>query len=186
MKLTRRQKVLFQFVYHSHGDQKRKYTRESYWTHPLAVAEMVASIEIDDAIEVCMLHDIIEDTDMGPTDIHVILKLIGYSDESRWRIVDSVIELTNVYTSESFPMLSRSERKSLEAIRLGEISPLAASVKYCDLMHNTASIVEHDPKFAKVYIAEKEAIMKVMTNGNPELYKMCMETLERAKKELNG
>lgn len=46
----------------SHGDQRRK-SGESYISHPLAVAKVVAEFGLDDvAISAALLHDAVEDT----------------------------------------------------------------------------------------------------------------------------
>ena len=39
-----------------------------------------------------------------------------------------------------------------------------ADIKRADIEHNSESILEHDPKFAKVFLAEKEHLMSYMFN----------------------
>ncbi|MEO0828837.1 MAG: hypothetical protein AAFY03_00050 [Pseudomonadota bacterium] len=75
-------------------------------------------------------------------------------------------------------MGNRAARKAAEAQRLSQISPDAQTIKYADLISNTNSIVERDKGFAKVYLAEKDAILKVMRDGNPELLKAALISLE--------
>ena len=43
-------------------------------------------------------------------------------------------------------------------------------MKLADLISNTRSIVEHDPNFAKIYMAEKALLLKVLVRGNKELF----------------
>ena len=66
----------------------------------------------------------------------------------------------------------------MEAMRMGKISPKAQTIKYADLLDNSKDILKNDPKFAKVYIGEKEQILKYMNRGNQELYKKCLSVLE--------
>ncbi len=53
-----------EFAYNAHNGQVRK-SGEPYITHPLEVARILAKIEIDsDAITACIMHDVVEDTDI--------------------------------------------------------------------------------------------------------------------------
>jgi len=45
MILSLRQLKFLEFVQEQHGEQKRKYTLEPYWTHPLEVANMVVKYD---------------------------------------------------------------------------------------------------------------------------------------------
>ena len=166
---------LLEFVKHWHGDQVRKYTGEPYWHHLVNVAEM-ASIE-PLGYEIGLCHDLLEDTKCSYEILYSEMKNLGYSLTDRLNICNAVIELTDVYTKESCE-LNRAERKRKESDRLGTISKLAQSVKYADLIDNTKSIAKHDPKFAKVYLAEKRAILDNMRNGNIDLLIKCCWTLE--------
>lgn len=60
----------------------------------------------------------------------------------------------------------------------------AQTVKLADLISNTKSIVKHDPNFAKVYIREKEALLKVLTRGNSRLHAAASKQVADAKKTL--
>jgi len=57
-------------------------------------------------------------------------------------------------------------------------SPRAKTVKLADLIDNSYSISEHDPGFAKIYMAEKKRLLVVLREGNPTLYAMAMEIVE--------
>ena len=41
---------------------------------------------------------------------------------------------------------------------------------HADLICNTSSIIEHDPDFAKVYMAEKKLLLDVLVDGDEGLY----------------
>ena len=53
----------------AHGNQKR-HSGELYFSHPLAVAEILVDLKLDqDSIITALLHDIVEDTEISIEDI---------------------------------------------------------------------------------------------------------------------
>ena len=59
----------YQLALQAHGDQKRD-SGEPYIMHPLAVAAILADLELDDAtIAAGLLHDVAEDTSVTLADI---------------------------------------------------------------------------------------------------------------------
>ncbi len=177
---------LINFVKEKHSTQVRKYTGEPYFNHLLEVASMV-----DDcfpyAFEIGLLHDILEDwqyTNCTMEDLYHGLIDCGYHEQVTEYICNCVDDLSDVYTHDMFPEINRQSRKKMEAERLWTIHPNSQSVKYCDLINNTSSIVQHDPKFAVVYLQEKEYILTGMTAGDPLLLKRCQDTLLLAKSQL--
>ena len=50
----------------------------------------------------------------------------------------------------------------LETERLAHISPRAKKIKQADIVGNTLTIVERDPKFAAIYLPEKKAMLAVL------------------------
>lgn len=178
---------LIQFVKAQHGAQLRKYTNEPYFNHLLAVAEM-ADNKCAFGFEIGLCHDILEDfeyTNCVSSQLLQALVDCGYGENTAAYIVLGVIELTDLYTSEAEPNMNRKARKHLESIRLHSISPDSQTVKYCDLINNTESIVKYDPGFAVKYLAEKREILAGMNQGDSELYKKCLEVLHQAEMELN-
>ncbi len=93
-------------------------------------------------------------------------------------IINGVLALTDIYIPANFPSLNRGKRKVLEAERLAGILPTYQSVKYCDLINNTISIVERDPSFAVAYLAEKKYILRLMNKGNIDLYNTALSIVE--------
>jgi hypothetical protein len=83
-------------------------------------------------------------------------------------VLSLVVELTDVYTKESFPDLNRKGRKTLEAMRLARVSSRAKRIKVADIEHNSKSIEMYDPKFAKVFLEEKKELLKYMEIGVAE------------------
>ncbi len=173
MELTDRQQALLGWVIIAHGQQKSKYTGEPYWKHPYAVARHADEYSINFGIEISLCHDVIEDTDCELCDLFKFLKSIGYTNKESLFITRGVDDLTDKYTKEDFPELNRRQRKELEAERLGKIHPDSQSVKYCDIINNTESICEHDPKFAKTYLEEKKMILSKMRDGHSGILQDC-------------
>jgi len=142
------------FAATAHGNQRRKYTDEPYLNHLLSVGHGVAQRTMDPhIIAAAVLHDVLEDTDTHPAQL---------KREFSERVAALVLELTDVYTHEAYPGVNRKERKRMEAERMARVSPEAQLIKAYDLMDNTRSITEHDPGFAKVYLAEKRAVLSHM------------------------
>lgn len=182
MELNDKQTLLFEFVKTKHKDQKRKYTGEPYFNHLVSVAEIVSGHEMG-CIEIALCHDLFEDTNCNFDELYKKLTDIGYERRNAYDICSAVIELTDVFTNYDYPHLNRAKRKEKEANRLGTISRISQTVKYADLIDNSSLITEHDKDFSKVYLKEKEDILKVMNQGNQILYEMCKKVLENAQSQ---
>lgn len=157
-----------------HGDQKRKYSGDPYYTHLFRVSDTVMEHGGDDSmIMAALLHDVLEDT--PTTEEELILELENIVDPQKARdIVNLVVELTDVYIKENFPDLNRRVRKEMEARRLGEVSSRAQTIKYADLLDNGEDIMKNDPSFGRVYLKEKEMILRYMKSGDQYLYNKCL------------
>lgn len=149
----------FRFAKEVHGDQVRKYTAQPYITHPVAVANIIAA-HTDDCEMICaaLLHDVVEDTHATVEDIDNV----GFG----FTIAKLVDELTDISKPEDG---NRKHRKTLDCHHLAGASGRAQTVKLADLIHNTQSIVKHDPKFAVMYLQEKYELLKVLTKADPEM-----------------
>lgn len=132
--------------------QRRKYSGEPYIVHlDEVVAILKEAGETDVAvIEAAYLHDVLEDTPFGARDILVI-----YDEE----ILGLMLDLTDVYTKDAYPLLNRKERKAAEAERLGSIGSRARRIKYADLISNARSIVAGDRNFARIFIDEANRLV---------------------------
>ena len=161
-----------------HGNQKRKYTGEPYVNHTVQVAKIVKNYGGDDImVYAAVLHDVLEDTNTTKEELFNHLRQIIGSGNAI-EVVKLVQELTDVFIKDDYPNINRKGRKEMEAMRLGSISPKAQTIKYADLLDNGQDIMKNDPKFGRVYLKEKEQILKHMNKGNQELYKKCLSTLE--------
>lgn len=145
---------------HEAVGQKRKYTGQPYWTHPKAVARTLLDFGCSFFIAAAgLLHDVLEDTEATPTSLVAIMA--DFEGDINL-LINIIQQLSNKYTSETYPNLNRAERHILELARLAqELTLEGAVVKLADLMDNTADIVKHDPEFAKVYLPEKERVLDV-------------------------
>lgn len=161
-----------------HGDQKRKYTGEPYVNHTIQVAKIVKDYGGDDnMVYAAVLHDVLEDTPIR--ELELLDRLLGIlNTKDSIDVLKLVKELTDVYTKDNYPDVNRKGRKEMEAIRMGRISPKAQTIKYADLLDNGQDIMKNDPKFGRVYLKEKELILKYMNKGNQELYKKCIKSLD--------
>ncbi len=178
-----RRNHLIGFVALMHHPQKRKYTGEPYHAHCRSVAEM-AKNKCEFGFEIGMCHDLLEDTSCTAEFLQERLIRFGYSTDEADAIVKGTVELTDVYTHEAFPAMNRHARKIAEAERLYKVGYAAQTVKYCDLIDNTSSIVKHDKGFAVKYLVEKERLLLGMKAGNKDMYKKAMKSLQHAQLEI--
>lgn len=187
MKRLARRNDLFEFVKLKHGDQKRKYTGDPYYTHLEVVAELASHYEhsYPFVYEVALCHDLFEDTSCTFEDLKPFLLSIGYADVDANVISYAVADLTDVYTTVRFPGMNRKARKMKEAIRLGRVDSWVQSIKYADLIDNTKSIVQYDPNFAKIYLEEKRFLLSKMRDGNIDLFVECCYLLRMHSGEVD-
>ena len=152
------------FAERYHSGQTRKYTGEPYINHPEAVAELVRSVShAEEMIAAAWLHDTVEDTDATLEDINCHF---GYK----------VAALVEMLTDVSKPSDgNREARKAIDCGHTAKASSEAKTIKLADLIDNSRSIIERDPKFAKVYLSEKAALLEVLRDGDPTLYATAAE-----------
>jgi (p)ppGpp synthase/HD superfamily hydrolase len=142
------------FARAAHAGQLRKWSGEPYFVHVEAVAKAIAAEGADEAtIAAAYLHDTLEDTETTYPEL-----IAEFGSE----VAMLVLQLTNVYTSEAYPKLNRRARKALETARLAKAHPKAKAIKRADIADNTSTIVGRGGDFAKVYLAEKADMMKVL------------------------
>lgn len=158
--------LAYLFAKWAHRNQKRKYTGAPYIEHPVEVMRLVASVpHSEDMLVASLLHDVVEDCGVR---FNTIGLLFGQ------RVEKMVWYLTDPPKSAFF---NRAARKANDRWRLSLASPETQTIKLADLISNTSTITMHDPKFAKVYLGEKEELLKVMVRGNSELYKLAREVV---------
>lgn len=166
--------VAIAFAKAAHAGQKRKYTGEPYHSHVLSVHRILLDLYPEATLQMeaaALLHDVVEDT-------AVTIELVEESfNEEVARLVSW---LTDVSTPEDG---NRQRRKDLDRRHI-ELAPAEAQIVKCaDVIDNTASIAEHDPSFAKVYLNEVEALLHSMrpTVKDTEIWKFAIYQINRVK-----
>ena len=148
----------------AHEGQFRKYSGMPYIVHPIQVATIVQEVEhSDEMIAAALLHDVVEDTDYSFEDI---------AKEVSQEVADLVKGLTDVSTPEDG---NRAVRKAIDKDHLAEQNAEVQTIKLADVISNSKDIKANDPKFAKVYIEEMKALLKVLTKGDKTLYAKAEE-----------
>lgn len=141
-----------EFARLAHAGQVRKYTGEPYFNHCRSVANLVRERGGDEYMQAAAyLHDVIEDTGISADMLRV---------DFPPAVVDLVIGLTDVYTTEAYPTWNRKRRKATECHRYSQECEKVQMIKLCDLIDNTSDIVRNDPKFALTYLPEKIELLK--------------------------
>ncbi len=165
-------KVL-EFAKIAHGTQKRKYTDEPYTNHCVRVADTLLNISCDDAmVYAALLHDVIEDTKTTKEEIYNFF-LEETNNILANEVVSLVIELTDVSKPSDG---NRKVRKEIDRAHLANITPKAKTVKLADIIDNTVDITKNDKNFAKMYIPEIMELLKVLKEGEFDLYiRACYE-----------
>jgi len=155
----------------AHASQARKYTSEPYISHPRAVAELVRTVPHTPVmIAAALLHDVLEDTHVS-------------EDELRAAVGEGVTELVKELTDQ-IPLSAgnRALRKQQEAERLASASAEAQTIKMADLIDNVKSIATHDPRFARVYLKEKDTLLALLTKADPVLRDLARREADKARK----
>ncbi len=133
----------FEYAKEKHGTQIRK-SGHPYYTHPLAVANVVAILKLDDtSIITALLHDVIEDTDVTFEDI------AGIFGMEIAKIVDGVTKLGSIEYKNDEIKEAENLRKLFLALSQ-DIRVLI--VKLCDRLHNMMtmdSILSYKKRRAK-------------------------------------
>ena len=167
------------FADRAHGEQKRKYTPERYIVHPVRVMETCKEYTNDITIlAAALLHDVLEDTPIIRDEMKTFL-LTLVDPEKAERTVKLVEQLTDQFIHKNYPQWNRRKRKQKEAERLSKVSGEAQTIKYADIMDNSAEIINQDNDFAHVYLFECMAILKKIDKGDKRLYQRAVELLEK-------
>jgi (p)ppGpp synthase/HD superfamily hydrolase len=153
---------------HARHGQKRKYSDMPYIVHPIAVAELVASVpHREEMISAALLHDVVEDTD---SDLATIREKFG-TDVAN--LVDWLSDISKPGDG------NRAKRKRIDHEHTAKAPAAAKTIKLADIIDNSRTISEHDPSFWSVYRRECLALLDVLGEGDKSLY-------QRAKASLSG
>jgi len=170
-------KKVEEFAAKAHLGQTRKYTGEPYINHPLSVRDTLQKL-YPKASEVMLfaavLHDTVEDTSVTSEDIQT-----NFGHE----VATLVYWLTDKSKREDG---NRKARKEIDRKHIAAAPFDAQIVKLADLIDNTSSIVQHDKKFAKVYLAEKALLLDAMKDEVKEtfIFKTASQVLWQAEQSI--
>ncbi|HEX7904624.1 MAG TPA: HD domain-containing protein [Chitinophagaceae bacterium] len=167
-----------QFAEKAHGDQQRKFEPEPYSVHLVRVMNLTKEyVHEIPVLAAALLHDVLEDTPVSSGQINdFLIPLMGEKDTRR--TLKLVTELTDVYVKDNYPQWNRRKRKQKEAERLSRVSSAGQTIKYADIIDNSTTIAKAEDDFAKVYLMECRALLKEMKNGDPQLYKRAINTVD--------
>lgn len=176
------------FADRAHGTQVRKYTGDRYIVHPVRVMEMVRQYNDDICVlAAALLHDVLEDTPVSAAELRDALHPVLEPDQVA-KVMELVVDLTDVYVKKDYPRLNRRSRKEKESERMAAVSAEAQSIKYADIIDNVRDIVSQDMNFAKIFVREAKNMLKRMDAGNPQLREKALgvvnECLRNVKKEI--
>ena len=137
----------FEYAYEAHDGQSRE-SGDPYITHPLAVAETLADLQLDGAtIMAALLHDVAEDTDV------TIGELEARFGAEVSRLVDGVTKLSRVpwfqENGESAPPIDRQtiQNESMRKMFLAMADDIrVVLIKLADRLHNMQTLDARPPE----------------------------------------
>ncbi|MCQ2452445.1 MAG: HD domain-containing protein, partial [Oscillospiraceae bacterium] len=165
-----RVRAAFEYAYRNHGPQLRK-SGEPYIIHPLAAAEIIAELNLDEeSIMAALLHDCLEDT--GST--HLEIEQLFGPDVAD--IVEGVTKLTRVtYTSKEEEQMENF-RKMLLAMAT-DIRVII--IKLADRLHNMRTLQYH--KESK----QREKALETMEIYAPIAHRLGMQRFKWELEDLS-
>lgn len=150
---------LFAMATHGAIDQRRKYTNDPYFVHPVAVSEIVRTVEghTREMVAAALLHDVVEDTAITIDLIYILFgPLVG----------DMVKGLTKI----SMPADgNRTIRKKKDREYTWLQGWETQTIKVADIIHNISDITSATDGFAEVFINEKRLALRGMRKADPNL-----------------
>ena len=160
---TERIRAAFEYADQHHGPQLRK-SGEPYIIHPIAVAEIIVELELDqDSIIAALLHDCIEDTDSTHEDIARLFSP-AVAD-----LVEGVTKLTRMqYTSREDEQMENLRKMFMAMAKDVRV----ILIKLCDRLHNMRTLQYQST--AK----QKEKALETMEVYAPIAHRLGMQKLK--------
>ena len=160
----------FTYADNAHASQQRK-DGSPYITHPLAVADLVADLELDpDSVIAALLHDTIEDTGATHGDV---AKRFG---EPVAELVEGVTKLTRVQYASREEKQMENLRKMLLAMSK-DIRVIL--IKICDRLHNMRTMQYQSPK------KQREKALETMEIYAPLAHRLGMQRIKWELEDLS-
>ena len=170
------------YAFYAHEGQVREFTGEPYVTHPIAVAKILIDHGADE-LEVfgALLHDTVEDS-KGKVTLESIRERFGAIDPIRAEeLVDIVRFVTKISKKEDG---NRARRIAADAAHYSAGGEKSQNIKIADFLHNLPEMAKSNREFAKRYVLEKEALLKVLTKARASLRQEAEVLIARLKQEL--
>lgn len=165
-------KKAIEIAKNAHHGQYRKYIKCDYFVHCEHVFNLVSQVTDDeDMLCAALLHDVVEDTNYTIDDIG------DYFGFEVAKLVDGLTDISERTDG------NRSKRKEIDRNHIARGCEKVKTIKLADLIDNSEDIIINDPKFAKVYIAEKKLLLDVLTEGNKKLYNRAKEIIDNYYKK---
>ena len=160
----------FRFANSHHGTQLRK-SGEPYITHPIAVAFIIAELELDmDSVISALLHDCIEDTN---TTYEEVAKLFGTTVAD---LVDGVTKLTRMqYTSKEEEQMENLRKMFMAMAK--DVRVIV--IKLCDRLHNMRTLEYQSER------KQKEKSLETMEIYAPIAHRLGMQRLKWELEDLS-
>ena len=167
---TARIRAAFEYANDHHGPQLRK-SGEPYIIHPIAVAEIINELELDqDSIVAALLHDCIEDTDSTHDEI---ARLFGPQVAD---LVEGVTKLTRMqYTSREDEQMENLRKMFVAMAKDVRV----ILIKLCDRLHNMRTLQYQSDK------KQKEKSLETMEVYAPIAHRLGMRKLKWELEDLS-
>jgi GTP pyrophosphokinase len=155
----------------SHGNQKR-HSGDPYFSHPLAVAEILADLKLDqESVITGLLHDVVEDTEVTLDEIEA-----EFGEEIA-KLVDGVTKLGKIESIPSTERVAENFRKL--ALAMSEDIRVLL-VKLADRVHNMRTLFYMPSREKKVKKAQESLDIYAPLAGRLGLNKIKDELQELA------
>jgi len=153
----------FSYADASHAGQLRK-SGEPYIIHPIAVAEIVAELELDtDSVIAALLHDVLEDTAATHEEI---AKRFG---EPVAMLVEGVTKLTKM----QFATKEEEQMENLRKMFMAMAQDIRVIlIKICDRLHNMRTMEYQSPR------KQREKSLETMEIYAPIAHRLGMQRLK--------
>lgn len=162
------QALVFATERHCAIDHVRKYTGDPYITHPIAVANIVRSVEHnEEMLAAAYLHDVVEDTE---TTLAQIWNRFGRN------VMDLVDALTDIAKPEDG---NRTDRVAMNRRHAANGGPMAQTIKLADIIDNADSIKASGDGFWHTYRREMELLVPLLGRGDPLLQALARDKIRR-------
>jgi len=168
---SERLRVAYEFSAACHGDQRRD-SGEPYICHPLSVADILASLQIDDTTIVAgLLHDVVEDTSVTPAQVEE-----KFGPDAR-KLVEGVTKLSKLEFRNRHEAQAENLRRMFMAMS-ADIRIIL--IKLADRLHNMRTIETHRSELRKKEIAEETLSIYAPLAHRLGIFKLKSELEDRS------